>query len=207
MVVQFTSGQKLPCLNGWKISIKSLLLLWADLSANHDFKFLLTNRLNQDCLENMFSVIRSRHRHGDNPDPHQFLAAFRHVVVDKLLPSAASNCQTDIDKVLLDLASFSQVTAPSQSRESTLHDEHLSVSADESNAVNTLNICTQNVVSYMGGYVLRTIPFSCSKCHSKFTVPNLSDNEPTTEFLKAEANRATGALIYPSICFVSLRKI
>ena len=149
----------------------------------------------------MFSVIRSRRGHGDNPDPHQFLAAFRQIVVDKLLlPSEASNCQADIDKVLLDLASFS----PSQIRESTLHDEHLSVSADESNAVNTLNICTQNVVSYMAGYVLRRIPFSCLKCHSKLTVPNLSDNEPTTEFLKVKAHRATGALIYPSRCFVSL---
>ena len=69
--------------------------------------------------------------------------------------------------------------------------------------LNTLNICTHNVISYMAGYVLRRIPFSCSKCHSKFTVPNLSDNEPTTEFLKAKANRATGALIYPSLCFAS----
>ena len=152
----------------------------------------------------MFSLIQSRRGHGENPDPHQFLAAFRQIVVDKLLPSEASNCQADVDKVLLDLASFSQVSAPSQIRESTLHDEHLSVSADESNAVNTLNICTQNVVSYMAGYVLRRIPFSCSKCHLKFTVPNLSDNEPTNEFLKTKANRATGTLIYPSLCFASL---
>ena len=67
---------------------------------NHDFKFLLTNRLNQDCLENMFSVIRSRRGHGDNPNPQEFLAAFRQIVVDKLLlPSESSNCQADIDKV------------------------------------------------------------------------------------------------------------
>ena len=96
------------------------------------------------------------------------------------------------------------MSAPSQIRESTLQDEHLSVSADESKAKNTLNICTQNVVSYMAGYVLRRIPFSCSKCHSKFTVLNLSDNELTTEFLKAKTYRATGTLIYPSLCFVSL---
>ena len=43
----------------------------------------------------MFSVIRSGH--GDNPDLHQFLAAFRQIVVDKLLLlSEASSCQTYI---------------------------------------------------------------------------------------------------------------
>ena len=48
-MIQLENGKKLPCLNGWKISIKSLLSLWADLKTNHDFQFLLTNRLNQDC--------------------------------------------------------------------------------------------------------------------------------------------------------------
>ena len=52
----------------------------------------------------------------------------------------------------------------------------------------------------MAGYVLRRIPFSCSKCHSKFTVPNLFNNN----VLKAKAYRSTGTLIYLSLCFVSL---
>ena len=55
-MIQLENGQKLPCLNGWKFP-SSLLSLWADLRTNHDFQFLLTNRLNQDCLENMLSVI------------------------------------------------------------------------------------------------------------------------------------------------------
>ena len=142
--VQLTSGRALPCLNGWKISIQSLLSLGADLSMNHDFKFLLTNRLNQDCLENMFSVIRSRRGHGDNPNPQEFLAAFRQIVVDKLLlPSESSNCQADIDKVLLDLSSFpatsSQVSDPPVLVESFSDTE---IDSD------TTNICVQNVVSY-----------------------------------------------------------
>ena len=164
--IELPSRRKLPCLNGWKISINSLLSLWADMNTNHGFKFLLTNRLNQDCLENMFSIVRSRRGHGDNPDPHQFLAAFRQIVVDKLLlPSEASNCQADIDNVLLDLSSFSQVSAPSQIRGTTLSDENVSVSAYDSSALSTLNICTQNVASYMAGYLLRRVSF-CSLCNS-----------------------------------------
>ena len=49
-----------PCLVGWQISIKSLLAIWEDLHDN-GFKYFLTNRLNQDCLENLFSFIRGRH--------------------------------------------------------------------------------------------------------------------------------------------------
>ena len=60
-----------PCLVGWQISIKSLLAIWEDLQDN-GFKYFLTNRLNQDCLENLFSIIRGRGRHRDNPNPQKF---------------------------------------------------------------------------------------------------------------------------------------
>ena len=53
----------LPCLEGWKMCINSLLQLWEFLENSHNLKFLLTNRLNQDCLDNFFSVIRNRGGH------------------------------------------------------------------------------------------------------------------------------------------------
>ena len=201
--VQLASGRKLPCLIGWKIPIQSLLSLWEDLSVNHEFKFLLTNRLNQDCLENMFSVVRSRRGHGDNPDAQQFLAAFRQIAVDKLLlPSEASNCQADMDKVLLDISSFS--VEPSQPSESTSGSALLPLPDCVMDDTDTMNICVQNVVSYMAGYLLRRIPFSCTICQSKFVVTNLTENDRTTELLKAKAYRETGTLIYPSSLFASL---
>lgn len=50
----------LPCQEGFIISIMSLKGLWTYLKEekNVPFKFLLTSRLNQDCLENYFSQIR-----------------------------------------------------------------------------------------------------------------------------------------------------
>ena len=74
--VQCKSGRQLPCLQGWQISIKALLMLWEALSIQHGFKFLLTNRLNQDCIENLFSLIRAKGAQRDNPDAGQFRAAF-----------------------------------------------------------------------------------------------------------------------------------
>ena len=44
----------LPCLEGWKLSINSLIQLWDQLHQEKGFQFMLTNRLNQDCLEIFF---------------------------------------------------------------------------------------------------------------------------------------------------------
>jgi hypothetical protein len=41
--------------------------------------FLLTNRLIQDCVENLFSVIRAKGAQRDNPDAGQFRLALRQV--------------------------------------------------------------------------------------------------------------------------------
>ena len=54
-------GKKnLPCLDGWQLSITALLLLWEELSSVYDLSFLLTNRLNQDCLENFIFNYQSK---------------------------------------------------------------------------------------------------------------------------------------------------
>ena len=49
-------------------AIQSLLCLWEELCQYQNVKFLLTGRLNQDSLENLFSVIRGKGEHRDNPD-------------------------------------------------------------------------------------------------------------------------------------------
>ena len=40
---------------GWQLNISSLQLIWNELNAKHDVKYLFTNRLCQDRLENFFS--------------------------------------------------------------------------------------------------------------------------------------------------------
>jgi hypothetical protein len=39
---------------------------------SHDFKFLLTRRLNTDPIENLFGAIRQQGGNSDNPTPAQF---------------------------------------------------------------------------------------------------------------------------------------
>ena len=84
--VQKPSAQKLlPCVEGWVIAIGCLRELWQDLHVNHGVQKLCTNRINQDSLENFFSMIRGKGGHRDNPDPVQFLAAYRALCVDSML--------------------------------------------------------------------------------------------------------------------------
>ncbi len=54
------SKVKVPCANGFILTINSVKMLFDRLRAEFGFKFLLTNRLNQDCLENHFATIRGR---------------------------------------------------------------------------------------------------------------------------------------------------
>ena len=101
------------CIQGWKISINALLGLWQDLHENHNFQFLLTNRLNQDCAENLFSIIRGKGGHRDNPDAREFRAAYRQVVFDQMLmQSVGSNCADDRDSILLSLINISSAAEP-----------------------------------------------------------------------------------------------
>ena len=55
------TSKKLPCLDGWLLDINALYLLRDDLHNNHNVKSFITNRLNQDCADNLFSVIRGKH--------------------------------------------------------------------------------------------------------------------------------------------------
>ena len=70
---------------------------------------LITNRLNQDALENFFSLILAKNRQDDRPDSNRFKAADRDLSaqsVSKL--SSVSNCEEDVDHFLLGIDQLHQ---------------------------------------------------------------------------------------------------
>ena len=69
---------------------------------------------NQDCLENLFCIIRAKGAQRDNPDSAQFRAAFRQVMVDMVMvPSKQANCEADVDEFLCSLEQMRK-SAPTQ---------------------------------------------------------------------------------------------
>ena len=70
---------KVPCISGFILSINSLEHLSGSLLERVGISLLLTNRLNQNCLENHFATIRGRGGFRDSPTPDAFAATFRQV--------------------------------------------------------------------------------------------------------------------------------
>ena len=83
----------LPCQTGFVISIKSLLGLFHYLKNQYELKYILTSRLNQDALENLFSVIRSFSGLYINPTPPEFRYRLRLVLLgSRIRPPKGTNC-------------------------------------------------------------------------------------------------------------------
>ena len=166
----------IPCIIGWQISITSLINLWKELK-NSGFKYLLTNRLNQDCLENLFSMIRFKGGFRNNPDFQQFRAAFRHIIVDKLfVHSTSANCKVDADKILLDISNVTIKQKRSvEIQESVTAIDALTV------AMPAPSLPKKNVIAYMAGYLIKQYPVdTCPTCTDLCKLQNLPESSPVS---------------------------
>lgn len=65
------------------VSIKSLQQLYIDLKCTLQISYILTHRLNQDILENLFSQIRTRGGLNDHPSPLDALYRLRMIILGK----------------------------------------------------------------------------------------------------------------------------
>jgi len=107
--LQSLSSRHLPRLWGYVFTMRLLLLLWEGLHKNSGIHVLFTKRLNQDCVENLISVIRCKVRHRFNPSAQHFRQALRSSLVDSLFArSAASNSIVYMDKFLPSLKSLNE---------------------------------------------------------------------------------------------------
>ena len=88
---------------GLLVTISSVVALSREL-LHEGFKFVFTSRLNQDCIENFFACIRSKHGWCENPTPVHFFTAFKNAVILSSLDSTSSgkNCIADDDFQLIE---------------------------------------------------------------------------------------------------------
>lgn len=68
---------------GILMSITSLKALREEMQRKFGFKFILTHRLNQDCLENFFTQMRRRNGQDDHPTPTQCLYNLKAIILGK----------------------------------------------------------------------------------------------------------------------------
>ncbi len=199
------------------MAINCLLMLWKKLHTL-GVSFLLTNRLNQDCIENMFSVIRGKGGHRDNPDAVQFRCAFRQVMVDAIMVGGSSaNCEEDVDSFLLNLSSLGDAAASNHDVSVPNVPQPQSIPASVQSLLDVvtlpipsgISIEECNIVAYIAGYVLRKIRQKlCVDCQASM-FGQIDESNETHKFLFMKNNGDTlgGGLIAPSQCFYDIVKL
>lgn len=80
----------MPFQKGILITISSLLEMHSYLQKTKMLKFIMTSRLNQDVLENLFSRIRNMGHSYDNPTPTDFKYRIRMLVLGNEIPTSGS---------------------------------------------------------------------------------------------------------------------
>lgn len=159
-----------PSFDGIVWSLRAILGLYQQ-QKTLDFPYLLTNRLNQDAIENTFAQFRQRGGYNVNPTARTFRTTFRLSSIANLVkPSEVSNCEIDVDDILTDTESMSAnpISEPISTSQSPLSSHSYSCSTSSSGASDnkdeeetekgTLEDCS-NV--YFAGYLAK-------KCHDKF---------------------------------------
>lgn len=89
-------------LEGFQITLKSILLLFEDLKSE-GYSYIMTRRLNQDCLENLFGRVRTRNGNSTEPTSWQLVSAFRKIFFITIIKhSKQGNCSDDLSDILLE---------------------------------------------------------------------------------------------------------
>src|SRR6218665_2540380 len=88
----------LPFQKGFLMTITAVKGLFASVQALYNAQYLLTARLNQDCLENFFSQLRGIGHHYDHPTPTEVKHRFRLLIVARnSVDLNSSNVRRDAD--------------------------------------------------------------------------------------------------------------
>lgn len=90
---------KPPCFKGITQTINGILNFFEEeKSNNNEVSFILTNRLNQDTLENLFSIMRQKGAYNKNPTARTIRTSFRSTCIFSLCTSSkGANCENIIE--------------------------------------------------------------------------------------------------------------
>lgn len=112
------------------------------------FFFILTSRLNQDCLENFFSQIRSRVPTNNNRSLFEFNAFIAKLITMKVISShsAKANCEEDfVNMLTLDTTEIPDSAANSDDVQSNVYNDNDGDDDDENNDDENDDVIDSNV--------------------------------------------------------------
>ena len=147
-----------PVQTGIIMSTTSVLEIQDEL-LNAGYKFLLTSRLTQDCLENLFSMVKLKN---PIPSPLAFKYALKIISVSQFMKPLATqgSYQEDDREFAID---FLDQPVPLPKREPEMREVQLS----QAKAIGDLNVAELNSLYYLVGYcvyAIKKIERVCPKC-------------------------------------------
>lgn len=184
----------LPVKEGLLITLQSLHDLCEYLFDNCGFKSFCAARCNQDCVENLFSVIRQKGGRRDNPNFLQFEAALKNSIVCGMLkqhPMQNANCILDNDSFLDTLehlkifrSSKSDASFSVSSESSLQHSENF-YPRNYACLPSTFNSMQTNCLYYVSGFIAKQITAK-PLCGSCLTFTHL-DSVYSTDYSERDA--------------------
>ena len=192
--------------SGFRVTIKSTLDLLEFLSETVGFKYLMTSRLSQDTIENIFGIVRQSSGCNDHPTPYEFLITIQCLSFYNLAkPIKGGNCEQEIINSLISCDDMEPDTRLLKKVDEifTKNDsvrDNLARSTDS-------NILAQHtpeseLLVFFSGYVMRRCVFkmNCENCNS-YCLSSAENNEFDNSYI---SNFDKGGLLYPSKIVVNM---
>ena len=161
----YCGAKTIYCLNGLVQTISATLMLANDFFNNseNEISYILTNRLNQDALENLFAQVRYKGGNNKNPSLLQFNNILSHIVSSKLqFKSVFSNCETDDASFLL--GEFND--EPTNTINPIDISEPIEPLCEIGQSITITTTLEENSMKYFVGYVVFKVmgKLKCAKC-------------------------------------------
>jgi len=164
--LQIGIGEFKPVQRGIIISTTSIINLTEYLIKERNFKFILTSRFTQDCVENLFSQIR---RKNVIPDPLQFTNKLKLISIAMYMKHVRnSNYESDNREYLSGFLEYLS-TKKLKRRESIMQDNTSNRNEIlDYNNYNYIRMTTLdlNALYNIAGYILRSIMKTCTICNN-----------------------------------------
>ncbi|KAH7952328.1 hypothetical protein HPB52_021468 [Rhipicephalus sanguineus] len=143
-----------PSQAGLLISTSVVLSLAEELLSLRGYKYLLTSRLIQDCLENVFSIVRMKK---PVPSAYDVKSSLKLICVGQFLHTPKSSSYDSDDG--LHLADLLGASLEKSLEEFINDEEHLeNLTLDEVSSVEC------DILAYVGGFLLKTIIKAIGEC-------------------------------------------
>ena len=214
-----------PCFDGLIQDINAVLQMHQCLVVDGPLDFLMTGRLNQDCIDNFFSQVRAKGGHRFNPSAREFRFAYRSLCCNLILASIPSaNCAFDNDVMLSSLSRLSRAACRKRGADAMtegcerptkaprLADDTVMLIDAADFEVETE---VSNVLTYIAGYLVQKLQksegFACQQCLPVLMISDSSVVDESSQMylhLKAYTYRkgVFGGLTAPSAGLVHVLK-